>query len=70
MDREAAVIRSEISQTCADLDRKLSRRETRAKEMTPRVYARRHMPEYPWERAIGTALLALGAGWPCGATGL
>jgi hypothetical protein len=62
MDREAAVIRSEMSQTRADLDRKLSQLETRAKEMTPRAYARRHMPEYPWERAIGTTLLAVG-GW-------
>ncbi len=37
MDREAAVIRSEMSQTRADLDRKLSQLETRAKEMTPRA---------------------------------
>lgn len=62
MDREAAVIRSEMSQTRADLDRKLSQLETRAKEMTPQAYVRRHMPDYPWERAIGTALLAVG-GW-------
>jgi hypothetical protein len=62
MDREAAVIRSEMSQTRADLDRKLSQLEARAKEMSPRAYARRHMPEYPWERAIGGALLAVG-GW-------
>jgi len=62
MDREAAVIRSEMSQTRADLDRKLSQLEARAKEMTPRAYVRRHMPEYPWENAIGSVLLALG-GW-------
>ena len=62
MDREAAVIRSEMSQTRADLDRKLSKLEARAKEMSPRAYARRHMPEYPWERAVGSALLVVG-GW-------
>ena len=62
MDREAAVIRSEMSQTRADLDRKLSQLEARAKEMTPKAYVRRHMPEYPWENAIGSALLAVG-GW-------
>ena len=61
MDREAAVIRSEMSQTRADLDRKLSQLEARAKEMTPKAYVRRHMPEYPWENAIGSALLAIGS---------
>ena len=36
MDREAAVIRSEMSQTRAGLDRKLSQLEARARDMTPR----------------------------------
>jgi len=66
MDRQAAVIKSEMSQTRADLDRKLSQLEAKAKEMTPRAYVRRHMPdhmpEYFWEGAIGSALLAIG-GW-------
>jgi hypothetical protein len=62
MDREAAVIRSEMSQTRADLDRKLTRLEARARDLTPRRYIQRHMPEYAWERAIGSALLAVG-GW-------
>ena len=61
MDREAAVIKSEMSQTRADLDRKLSQLEARARSMTPRRYVQRHMPEYPWDRAIGGALLAVGS---------
>jgi hypothetical protein len=62
MDREAAVIRSEMSQTRADLDRKISELETRARDMTPGAYVKRHMPDYAWERAIGSVLLAVG-GW-------
>ena len=62
MDREAAVIRSEMSQTRADLDRKLSELEARARDMTPRRYVERHLPDYFMERAIGSALLAVG-GW-------
>lgn len=60
MDREAAVIRSEMSQTRADLDRKLAALEERAQEMTPRAYVKRHMPEYFWERAIGSVLTLAG----------
>jgi hypothetical protein len=62
MDREAAVIKSEMTRTRADLDHKLSQLEARARDMTPRRYIQRHMPEYPWENAIGSALLAVG-GW-------
>jgi hypothetical protein len=62
MDREAAVIRSEMTQTRADLDYKLSQLESRARDMTPRRYVERHMPEYFMERAIGVGLLAVG-GW-------
>jgi hypothetical protein len=61
MDREAAVIRSEMSQTRADLDHKLSLLEARARDLTPRRYVERHMPEYFSERAIGGALLTLGS---------
>ena len=56
MDREAAVIRSEMSQTRADLDRKLELLQGRARELTPRRYVQRHMPDYPVERAVGAAL--------------
>jgi hypothetical protein len=62
MDREAAVIKSEMSQTRAELDYKLAQLGAKARDLTPRRYVQRHMPEYPWERAIGSALLAIG-GW-------
>ena len=51
-----------MTQTRADLDYKLSQLESMARDMTPRRYVQRHMPEYPWEGAIGSALLAIG-GW-------
>ena len=61
MDREAAVIRSEMTQTRADLDHKLSQLEARARDMTPRRYVQRHMPEYFMEHAIGSLLLTIGS---------
>ena len=60
MDREAAVIRSEMSQTRADLDRKIAELEVRAKELTPRAYARRHMPPFLLDRVIGGVLTLVG----------
>ena len=60
MDREAAVIRSEMTQTRVDLERKLERLRFRAREMMPRRYAQRHMPDYPVERVIGAALTVAG----------
>ena len=60
MDREAAVIRSEMSQTRADLDRKLTALEARAHEMTPRRVVERNMPDYFWETAIGSVLTLTG----------
>lgn len=60
MDREAAVIRSEMTQTRADLERKLELLQVRAREMTPRRYVERHMPDYPVERTIGAALTIAG----------
>lgn len=61
MDREADVIRSEMSQTRAELDRKLTLLESRARELTPHEYAKRHLPEYWVEQAIGTLLTLVGA---------
>jgi hypothetical protein len=61
MDREAAVIRSEMSQTRADLDRKLSALEAKAHDMSPRRVVQRNLPEYFWERAIGGVLTLVGA---------
>jgi len=56
MDREAAVLRAEMSQTRAELDRKLTRLEARARELSPRRLSERYLPEYLWERVIGGAL--------------
>jgi hypothetical protein len=61
MDREAADIRTEMSQTRADLDRKLMRLTAHAREMSPRRVARRLMPEYLWERVIGSTLFVAGS---------
>ena len=60
MDREAAVIRSEMSQTRRDLDYKLSRLEERAREMSPRRVVQRNMPDYLLERVVGGLLTLVG----------
>jgi hypothetical protein len=53
MDSEAAVIRSEMSQTRADLDRKIAELEARAHALTPRAVASRYLPEHAMDYAIG-----------------
>ena len=60
MDREAAVIRAEMSETRAELDRKITQLEVRARELTPRQLTRRYMPEYFVDRAIGALLTVVG----------
>ena len=60
MDREATVIRSEMIQTRGELDRKITELEARARELTPRRYAERHLPEYLAERVIGSVLTLVG----------
>jgi hypothetical protein len=60
MDSEAAVIRAEMSETRAQLDRKLALLEERAREFSPKRYARSHMPEYLVDRMIGGLLMLIG----------
>ena len=60
MDREAAVIRSEMTQTRLELDSKLAQLESRAREFTPRRYMRRHMPDRLLDRVIGSILTMTG----------
>ena len=60
MAGEAAAIRTEMSHTRASLDRKIAQLEVRARELTPRAYAERHMPDYLLERAIGGVLTLIG----------
>jgi hypothetical protein len=60
MDREAAVIRAEMSQTRAQLDQKIALLEVKAREFSPKRYARNHMPEYFIDRVIGGVLTLVG----------
>ena len=60
MDREAAVLRAEMSRTREELDRKITLLETRAREMTPRALSQRYMGDYVWERVIGSVLTLVG----------
>lgn len=60
MDREATVLRAEMSQTRAELDRKLTLLETRVSEITPQRLAERYLPEYFVDQAIGGMLTAIG----------
>jgi hypothetical protein len=49
-----------MSQTRAQLDHKLTLLEERAREFSPKRYAREHLPEYLAERVIGGFLLFVG----------
>ena len=60
MDREAAVLRAEMSQTRAELDRKLTLLESRVGEMKPQRLAERYLPEYFVDQMIGGVLTAIG----------
>jgi hypothetical protein len=60
MDSEAAVIRQEMSQTRADLDQKLALLELRAQQLRPTTVARRYLPDYPVDRALGALLTLIG----------
>jgi hypothetical protein len=61
MDREAAVIRAEMNQTRAQLDRKIGLLEARARSYTPRQLSERYLPDFLAERVIGSVLTLLGA---------
>jgi hypothetical protein len=60
MDSKAAVIKSEMMRTRADLDRKIDELQERARDLTPRRYAARHLPENALDRAIGGILTLVG----------
>jgi hypothetical protein len=61
MDSEAAVIRSEMSQTKAELDYKISQLQRKTHAMMPRALASRFMPERALGYAIGSVLTLVGA---------
>ena len=60
MDREAAVLRAEMSRTRADLDDKLTRLQARVSDLTPQRLTQRYMREYVVDRAIGGILTLVG----------
>ena len=60
MDSEAAVIRAEMNQTRAELDRKIGLLEARARALTPRELSERYLPDYFAERVMGAVLTAVG----------
>jgi hypothetical protein len=60
MDREAAVLRAEMSRTRAELDAKLTRLQTRVGELTPQRLGERYMPDYFVDRVIGGVLTLVG----------
>jgi hypothetical protein len=60
MDREAAVLRAEMSRTRAELDDKLTRLQVRMSELTPQRLSQRYVPEYFLDRAIGGMLTVIG----------
>ena len=60
MDREAAVLREEMSRTRAELDHKLTLLNDKMSELTPHRLSDRYMPEYLLDRVIGTVLTLVG----------
>ena len=60
MDREAAVLRAEMSRTREQLDQKLTLLRGKVNDLTPRRVAQRYMPEYFADRALGGILTLIG----------
>ena len=61
MDSEAAVIRSEMTQTKAELDYKISQLQRKVNGVTPRSVVSRFMPERALDYALGGVLTLVGA---------
>ena len=60
MDREASVVRAEMSRTREQLDQKLSLLQEKVNDMTPSRVAQRYLPEYFADRALGGVLTLIG----------
>ena len=60
MDREAAVLRAEMSRTRAELDQKLSMLQARVSDLTPRRLAQRYVQDYSVDRFVGGMLTLIG----------
>ena len=61
MDREAVVIRAEMNQTRAELDRKIGLLEARARAYTPQRLSDRYLPDFLAEKVLGSTLTLIGA---------
>ena len=61
MDREAAVLRAEMSRTRAELDHKLVALQERMSELTPHNLRQRYMGEFFADRLVGGLLTLIGA---------
>ena len=60
MDREAAVLRAEMSRTREELDDKIARLQARVSDLTPQRLTERYVPEFFLDRMIGGVLTAIG----------
>ena len=60
MDREAAVLRAEMSRTREELDQKLSMLQAKVSDLTPRRLTQRYLPEYFVDRVVGGMLMLAG----------
>jgi hypothetical protein len=60
MDREAVVVRAEMSRTRAELDRKITQLEARVREFTPHHLKERYVSEFFVDRLIGGILTLVG----------
>lgn len=60
MDREASVVRAEMSRTREQLDQKLSLLRDKVNDMTPRRLAQRYVPERFADQALGSVLALIG----------
>jgi hypothetical protein len=49
-----------MSQTRADIDRKIALLEARARDLTPKRLSERYVPKYALDRAIGGLLTVIG----------
>lgn len=60
MDREAAVLRAEMSRTRAELGEKLTALHAKVNDLTPRQLKQRYVPEYFFDRVVGGILTVVG----------
>jgi len=60
MDREAAVLREEMTRTREELDGKIALLQARVTELSPQRLTRRYFSNYSLDRALGAVLMLVG----------